>query len=141
MSYSDTLSKVESAFKTVIESLAITGLRVYRGNDGEERLSPFAIAMADSAAQEIRDTGLWRVVVSILVASSADDFTLDAHRGLVGQVFDKLMEDDIAATLSASTVDFHVYDCESTGLVNDQQDRLWVDQGQFDVVCCPSDIS
>jgi len=139
--YSDLASKVEEACLAVVTATGAS-VTLNAGLTVDELLTPYCVCACVSAGEEVvRNTGIYRVSVQIMVVSSADDSTLANHRSLVATIFDAFQYDTVEATLSAAVSDFHVYDVFYNGFESSVEERKLINQLNVDMVCCASDIS
>lgn len=148
--FNDLLSKVEAAYKSVIDALALTGKRgsedgvavtVLTGLDDETAELPKVICAAQDTAEEVHyNTGILRLTVQIHVISHSADESLAIHRARLAAVADAVMTDDRAAVLSAAVDDFHCYDVHWLGLSADPDGNSFHTIAELSAVCCGADV-
>ena len=112
--------------------------------------SPCVSYTTNDNTPEIHGTGNKRVPCMIRVESRSDaDESLDDddpkanHDELVAAVFDVVMDEAIAATLSAATDEFHVYEVFDMGESSEEIDEgnIFVTTRHIDLVCCPVSLT
>lgn len=139
--YNDLLGKVELALKAVIDSLALDGLTVNMGEDDENLQTPYAVCIATEAIEtDLREGGNYTVSAEVMVATSADTETHEAHKARVSAIFDKLSESDIATQLADAVEDFGVDVVQYPRQTKSRVERKWTTTQHLEIVCCAKDL-
>jgi hypothetical protein len=153
MGVSNIEAKVEEAFKSFLSNhadLADLGLNYFTGVDDENQALPCVVAHAMSSTEEPQNSGNSFVDVAVWVKtklhqanpSNPTEDRIAAHNVLVSAVRDVLSTDDLALQLSATQVDFYVYDPVVSGASQNGVDGTTAKNlKQFRVYCCPMDIT
>jgi hypothetical protein len=147
--YNDLLSKLEAALASLVSALSLTGTRgtesvsltVNTGLDDDAAALPRATCHADDTTEEaVQDTGNFRIRAFVHVHTHSGDESLAVHRTRVATIQDAIMQDDIAAQLSAAVADFYCFEARFVGPQADPDGDAFHTALELSVVCCASDL-
>lgn len=102
-------TKLETAAKAVVDSLAISGLNVYMGLNNEEKVAPCAVVHALPANEDFVGGGIWHVPLDVMVVHMAADDTGE-NDTVANSVFEKFCSSDIATNLQSGVSGLAVLD-------------------------------
>lgn len=141
--YNELPTKLEAACAAVVTAIGLTGVTVAAGMTGQTLSRPSIVcAVTDSAGEELKDSGLFRFRVGVIIKSSPDEgVDITVSKGRIGQVGDAFLDSDIASTLSSQVSDFYVYDVSFAGWQHSPEERDWTTTLELDVLCCGTDIT
>jgi hypothetical protein len=161
LAHNNIQAKVEAALFALIASQqsSIPTVLIKKGMSEGEIAEPCVIVECYGADphEQLGPEGVWIAHCRATVRTSPDEFisgdfgnaTSATQSERVGIVYDAIMTDSAAATLSSSVADFYVFDGGHAfangilfdGLTQEIRNRGWGSVLSFSVVCCGSDIS
>ena len=133
--------KVQDAIQSVVESVGLSGVAVNTGTDEADLAVPYVICSCNGSSGEmVPFSGNFKMNAAVKIVSSADDSTRAEHDARMYSVYDALIADGIAATLTAAVTDFHVFNVAFVRISEDVEDRKFISMLEMEVVCCGTDL-
>src|SRR5689334_21761539 len=132
----DLPQKLVLAAKALIDALALSvvtdSLTVFTGITDEIKLLPSVTVVAVSGEEMPQDSGNYRMSFAAVVATNANDTTLDLHRQLCDDALAPLIDDSTAANLSAAIADFACLGISSRQSRERTEDGAWLTELSFE---------
>lgn len=137
------LGKIEAITSAWLTPSAPTGTKVLMGEPADDVARPCVICAAQDIPEErIKDSGIYDVVLDVIVQGNADgDGAAAAQQILVAVILDRMRQDDIVASISGPTDDLHVYDIAFVSGIKsvNSEKRLLIHTSVWKFTCQPSE--
>ena len=134
----DITNALESAVKTTIDAAGFS-ITVLAGQSGETKELPAVRVYAADGREEPSGSGNFHLTLEVEVRSNAADTALADHRTMCRNVFGVMMQDDLAATLSAAESDFLAFGFHDRQASENREDDSWISTLKMDVYCASID--
>ncbi len=136
----DLQQKLESAAYELVDSLALScgdrALQVFTGLDIDEQYKPSVTMIALSGQEFPQGSGNFTLSFSAVVASNANDVSIEQHRELCRLALAPLSSDDTAEQLSAAVPALAVQGISNRSCVERVVDSNFETELSFDCYCC-----
>jgi hypothetical protein len=143
------LMSAERALESVVTSLNIDGLHIYRGihrapelvesNEPPSKKLPCVTCEAKSATWNVHHENNWHVSAVVEVEQHAHDSFDAAYEELVSTVFEALHDTTLATKLSAAVVDFTCHHALPEAMDVQIGSGVWTARMTLTLDCTPAD--
>lgn len=146
----DHIGKGESAFKSLVDALTLTGTRAgesvsvasLTGQEDDQKTVPRVTCSIEEDGEEIvRKSGIYRNQGQIEIVSNLSDETREIHQTRVKTVMDVLIYDTLESLLSAAVTDYHVYEVVWRGPRHETDENSTRTIYPFEIVHCCTDLT
>lgn len=130
----DLPQKLEAAAKALLDNEG-TEAQVFAGLSNDDKVTPRVIVTATGGDEMPQGSGNFRLTLTVMVISNADDKTIQEHRTLCSTLLGVMMEDDIATQLSSAESDFHCFGFFYRNCREQVEDWAWVTEFSTGLYC------